>query len=46
MKIAEFADENNWELTVVAGGKTYHRQRIGQILGEIELNRYYCCKKY
>src|SRR5690606_5094413 len=33
------ADENDWELTVVAGNKTYYRQRLGQLLGEFEDNR-------
>src|SRR5690606_22495303 len=39
IEIAEFADENDWELTVVAGNKTYYRQRLGQLLGEFEDNR-------
>lgn len=40
IQIAALADANDWELTVVAGDKTYHRQRLGQSIGELEENRF------
>jgi Cof subfamily protein (haloacid dehalogenase superfamily) len=40
LSIAQFADANNWELTVVAGEKTYYQQREGQSLGYLKDYRY------
>jgi Cof subfamily protein (haloacid dehalogenase superfamily) len=38
--IAQMADAENWGLTVVAGEKTYYRQREGQSLGHLKDYRY------